>query len=66
MTNHLASRAQRLIDEFEECESVRHGIANVLVHLAYAYGDPKSWYVVPASTLDELADELFDDELEAQ
>ena len=66
MTDHLTSRAQRLLDEFEEGESVRHGIANVLVHLAYAYGDPESWYAVPSETLDELADELVAAELEAQ
>ena len=66
MTNHLTSRTQRLLDEFEEGESVRHGIANVLVHLAYAFGDSESWYAVPASTLDELADELIAAELEAQ
>ena len=66
MTDHLTSRAQRLLDEFEEGESVRHGIANVLVHLAYAFGDSGNWYAVPASTLDELADELIAAELEAQ
>lgn len=58
MTDHLTSRAQRLIEEFEEGRSVRHGIANVLTHLAYAWGDPESWYAVPASTLEQLADEL--------
>jgi hypothetical protein len=39
MTDHLTSRAQRLIEEFEEGESVREGIANVLKHLAGAYED---------------------------
>jgi hypothetical protein len=58
MTNHLTSRAQRLIDEFEEGESVRHGIAKVLTHLANAWGDRESWDVVPASTLVQLAIEL--------
>jgi hypothetical protein len=58
MTNHLTSRAQRLIDEFEEGESVRHGIAKVLTHLAGAYGDPESWYAVPAGTLEQFAAEL--------
>jgi hypothetical protein len=33
MTDHLTSRAQRLIEEFEEGGSVREGIANVLLHL---------------------------------
>lgn len=58
MTDHLTSRAQRLIDEFEEGKSVRHGIANVLTHLANAWGDPESWYAVPAKTLEQLAAEL--------
>jgi hypothetical protein len=58
MTNHLTSRAQRLIDEFEEGESVRDGIAKVLIHLAGAYGDPESWYAVPAGILEQFAAEL--------
>jgi hypothetical protein len=63
MTDHLTSRAQRLIDEFEEGQSVRHGIAKVLTHLAYAFdticeGDGESLIGVPVSTLDELAAEL--------
>ena len=58
MTDHLTSRAQRLIEEFEEGESVRHGIANVLTHLVEAWGDSESWYAVPASTLEHLATEL--------
>ena len=58
MTDHLTSCAQRLIDEFEEGQSVRHGIANVLTHLAGAYGDPESWYAVPAGTLEQFAAEL--------
>ena len=63
MTDHLTFRAQRLIDEFEEGESVRHGIAKVLTHLAYAFdmicdGDGESMVGVPVSTLDELAAEL--------
>jgi hypothetical protein len=58
MTDHLTSRAQRLIDEFEEGQSVRHGIANVLTHVAGAYGDQESWYAIPASTLVQLATEL--------
>ena len=58
MTDHLTSRAQRLIDEFEEGGSVRHGIAKVLTHLTDNYGDVESWYAVPASTLVQLAAEL--------
>ena len=54
----ITSRAERLIDEFEEGKSVRHGIAKVLTHLAGAYGDPESWYAVPAGTLEQLAAEL--------
>jgi hypothetical protein len=34
MTDHLTSRAQRLIEEFEKGNDVRHGIANVLKYLA--------------------------------
>jgi len=58
MTDHLTSRAQRLIDEFEEGQSICHGIARVLTHLANNYGDMKSWYAVPASTLVQFASEL--------
>jgi len=58
MTNHLTSRAQRLIDEFEEGDDVRHGIANVLMHVAHAWSDSESWYAVPSSTLMQLAAEL--------
>lgn len=64
MTDHLTSRAQRLIDEFEEGQSIRHGIARVLTHLANNYGDMEgwgdmeSWYAVPASTLVQFAAEL--------
>jgi hypothetical protein len=56
--DHLTSRAQRLIDEFDAAPDTRHGIANVLTHLAGAYGDPESWYAVPAGTLEVLAAEL--------
>jgi hypothetical protein len=62
------SRAQRLVDEFEEGAplfaggfSIRHGIAAVLRHLAdteAGYADEESWYGVPARTLEELADAL--------
>lgn len=58
MTDHLTSRAQRLIEEFEEGQDTRHGIANVLTHLVEAWGDSESWYAVPASTLQQLAAEL--------
>ena len=58
MTDRLTSRAQRLIDEFEEGQSIRHGIAKVLTHLANNYGDMESWYAVPASTLVQFAAEL--------
>ena len=58
MTDHLTSRAQRLIDEFDEGRDTRHGIAKVLRHLEGAYGDPESWGAVPASTLVKLAEEL--------
>jgi hypothetical protein len=63
------TRAQRLIDEFEEAAtnwdngsySVRHGIAAVLRHLADTdaqYGDMESFYAVPVRTLEDLADVL--------
>ena len=58
MTNHLTSRAQRLVDEFEESANVRYGIAKVLMHVAHAWSDSESWYAVPASTLMQLAAEL--------
>jgi len=61
------SRAQRLVDEFEEAASsyegysVRHGIAAVLRHLADTdaqYGDIESFYAVPTRTLEDMADAL--------
>ena len=63
MTDHLTSRAQRLIEEFEDGQDVRHGIASVLKHLAYAFqvtcdGEGESLVGVPVSTLEELAAEL--------
>jgi hypothetical protein len=58
MTDHLTSRAQRLLDEFEEGESVRHGIANVLRHIAETEYDMESWYSVPQSKLHDLANQL--------
>jgi hypothetical protein len=61
--DHLTSRAQRLIEEFEEGCSVRYGIAKVLMHLAYSFdvycvGEYESLVGVPVSTLEQLADEL--------
>jgi len=61
------SRAQRLVDEFEQAASfyggysVRHGIAAVLRHLADTdsqYGDMESFYAVPTRTLEDMADAL--------
>ena len=61
------TRAQRIIDEFEEAASfdegysVRAGIAAVLRHLADTdaqYGDMESFYAVPTRTLEDLADAL--------
>ena len=61
------TRAQRLIDEFEEAASffegysIRHGIAAVLSHIADTdsqYGDMESFYAVPTRTLEDLADAL--------
>jgi rhamnogalacturonyl hydrolase YesR len=62
MIDHLTSRAQRLIEEFEEGETVRHGIANVLTHLAntwdhYSDGD-EYWHGVTTDTLEDLIIEL--------
>jgi len=61
MTDHLTSRAQRLIDEFEEGKSVRHGIANVLTHLATAwdsYSDEGTLHGVRVALLEDLVEEL--------
>ncbi len=64
------TRAQRLVDEFEEGASLdfgkgfslRHGIAAVLRHLAnthdsYSDGD-EFWHGVTTNTLEDLADAL--------
>ena len=62
------TRAQRLVDEFEESASfykgysIRHGIAAVLRHLAdthdsYSDGD-EFWHGVTTNTLEDLADAL--------
>lgn len=61
--NFQGSRAQRLIDEFDEGETVADGIARVLKHLMYAFdvvydGEYDSMIGVPVSTLDDLAVEL--------
>jgi hypothetical protein len=58
MSYKLTSRAERLIDEFNEAKSARHGIAKVLKHVANAYSDEESFYAVPASLLTQLAEEL--------
>lgn len=58
------SRAQRLVDEFEEGANweggfnVRYGIAKVLRHLSDTESDPESFNAVPARTLEVLADTL--------
>ena len=61
------TRAQRLIDEFEEGASLdfgkgfsfRHGIAAVLRHLVGTEAEDVSWgAVVSARTLEDLADAL--------
>ena len=60
--NHLTSRAQRLVEEFNEGLTAgghtHHGIARVLTHLADCYTDDESWYAIPASTLVQVAAEL--------
>ena len=60
------TRAQRLIDEFEEAATdwgggkynIRQGIAGVLRLLADTEADPESWGAVPANRLEDLADAL--------
>ena len=62
MTNN--TRAQRLVDEFEEAAgfyegySVRVGIAAVLRHIAETEYDMESWHSVPQRRLQDLADAL--------
>ena len=61
MTDHLTQRAQRLIEEFEEGQDTRHGIANVLDLLAHAwdsYSDDTTLVGVRCSTLEDMAAEL--------
>jgi len=60
-TDHLTSRARRLIEQFEEGESVREGIANVLICLitsCYTYSEDTTLHGVPCSTLEDIAEEL--------
>ena len=58
------TRAQRLVDEFEEAAhfsegyDVRAGIAAVLRHIAETEYDMESWYSVPQRKLQDLADAL--------
>jgi len=60
------TRAQRLVDEFEEGASLdfgkgfsfRHGIAAVLRHLVDTEADSESLGWVPANRLEDLADAL--------
>jgi hypothetical protein len=60
-TSHLTSRAQRLIEEFEQGDSVREGIANVLLHLAAAwdsYSDDSTLHGVSTSLLGDFSEGL--------
>jgi predicted deacylase len=60
--DHLTSRAQRLIEEFEEGKDTRHGIANVLWQLTNAWDSASTdgtLHGVRCSTLEELASELI-------
>jgi hypothetical protein len=61
----MTSRAQRLVEEFNEGLAAggrtEHGIAQVLRHLAAAFGEPDEddfWYIVAVDTLEELSAEL--------
>lgn len=67
------SRAQRLVDEFEDAAylslsgfSIPHGIAAVLRHLADTegvYADDEGPCAVPVGLLNELADKLVEPSL---
>jgi hypothetical protein len=62
MLLQITDRAQELIDQFEDGEDVRHGIANVLDYLAnyhdsYSSGD-EYWHGVTVDLLQDLAEEL--------
>lgn len=58
------TRAQRLIDEFNEGArydggfSIRHGLAAVLLHIKATEQDEESFYAIPQDRLEQLADEL--------
>lgn len=62
--NHPPTRAQRLVDEFQEGASwgggfnLRRGLAWVLRHIADTEGDPVVEGVVPVYKLQNLADAL--------
>jgi len=62
MTNHLTQRAQRLIEEFEEGQDTRHGLANVLLYLLFTWDNHSNEagvVGVRCSTLKEIAEELM-------
>ena len=58
------TRAQRLVDEFEEGaafaggHSIRHGIAAVLTHLAATEFISERWRAAPISALEDMAEAL--------
>jgi hypothetical protein len=59
------TRAQRLIDEFNEGAtkwdggfSIRHGLAQVLLHVMATEQDAESFYAIPQDRLESLVDEL--------
>jgi hypothetical protein len=63
MNNHLTSRAQRFIEEFELGSTTRHGIANVLEHLAEAWDGER---IIPVSLLHAISElHAISDELTA-
>lgn len=63
MTSPSPTRAQRLVDEFEEAAhfskgyDVRAGIAAVLTHLVATEAESPqgAWYAVPAYVLEEMS-----------
>lgn len=58
------TRAQRLVDEFNEGArwdggfSIRHGLAAVLLHIKDTEQDAESFYAIPQDRLDDLAEAL--------
>jgi hypothetical protein len=59
------TRAQRLIDEFNEGAtkwdggfSIRHGLAQVLLHIKATEQDAESFYAIPQDRLEQLAADL--------